>query len=159
MLNLLIADDEELERRAVKNIIGKSFEGQFNIFEAKNGRQAIEAADREKPEIIIMDIKMPGIDGIEAIKEISKFLGESYFIVLSAYDYFNYAKEAMKCGVKDYVLKPLKKDELVNKIKEAAYYIEKNKNKRKEEIEIKERLKTIQPIVQNELCYAFKLKE
>ncbi|HAZ36788.1 MAG TPA: DNA-binding response regulator, partial [Clostridiaceae bacterium] len=60
MLNLLIADDEELERRAVKNIIGKSFEGQFNIFEAKNGRQAIEVADKEKPEIIIMDIKMPG---------------------------------------------------------------------------------------------------
>ena len=155
MLNLLIADDEELERRAVKNIIGKSFEGQFNIFEAKNGRQAIEVADKEKPEIIIMDIKMPGIDGIEAIKEISKFSGESYFIVLSAYDYFNYAKEAMKCGVKDYILKPLKKDELINKIKEAVYYIEENKNKRKEEIEIKERLKTIQPIVQNELCYAF----
>ncbi|HBF77551.1 MAG TPA: hypothetical protein DDX02_06950, partial [Clostridiaceae bacterium] len=68
---------------------------------------------------------------------------------------FNYAKEAMKCGVKDYILKPLKKDELINKIKEAVYYIEENKNKRKEEIEIKERLKTIQPIVQNELCYAF----
>lgn len=154
MYNLLIADDEELERRTIKSILYKSFEEIFNIYEAKNGREAIELADRIKPDIIIMDIKMPGINGMEAIKEIRKFLKEGYFIVLTAYDYFDYAKEAIEFDVKEYMLKPFKRNEFIDKINHAVKFIEGAKAKRREEIILKEKIYTLIPMMENELCYS-----
>lgn len=154
MYNLLIADDEELERRTIKCIILKRFEGIFNIYEAKNGREAIEIADRIKPDIIIMDIKMPGINGIEAIKEIRNFYKEGYIIVLTAYDYFDYAKEAIEYDVKEYILKPFKRDIFVSKFEEAIKYIENIKLKRRDEIVLKEKMYTLIPMMENELCYS-----
>lgn len=154
MFNILIADDEELERKAILGIINTFFQEEFNVFEAKNGRQAIEIAEMEKPDIIIMDIKMPGIDGIEAIKEIRKFLKDSYIIVLTAYDYFNYAKEIMEYGVKDYLLKPLKRRKLTSKISNAMEEIKSIKNNRKKQLELKEKVNKLIPLAHNELCYA-----
>lgn len=154
MYNLLIADDEELERRTIKSILYKNFSETFNIYEAKNGREAIELADRIKPDIIIMDIKMPGINGMEAIKEIRKFLKEGYFIVLTAYDYFDYAKEAIEYDVKEYMLKPFKRNEFIDKIGQAARFIENAKAKRREEIILKEKIYTLIPMMENELCYS-----
>lgn len=154
MYNLLIADDEELERRTIKSILYKSFGETFNIYEAKNGREAIEISDRVKPDIIIMDIKMPGINGMEAIKEIRKFLKEGYFIVLTAYDYFDYAKEAIEYDVKEYMLKPFKRNEFITKIQEAVRSIEDVKAKRREEILLKEKIFTLIPMMENELCYS-----
>lgn len=153
MIKLLIADDEQIERRAVKMVLENNFAEMFDFLEAKNGRQAIEISDTQKPEIIIMDIKMPGINGIEAIKEIKKLLPESYFIILTAYDYFVYAKEAMECGIKDYLLKPLNREDLIAKVREALDYLKCLRNRRKEQLETKERFNILKPIVQNELCY------
>src|SRR5699024_2742279 len=81
--------------------------------EAVNGRKAIELAETIKPDIIFMDIKMPGINGLEAIEEISGKYPAIKFILVSAYDSFDYAKEAMQFGIKDYILKPAKKEEIV----------------------------------------------
>lgn len=154
MYNLLIADDEELERRTIKSILLKNFEEVFNIYEARNGREAIEIADRVKPDIVIMDIKMPGINGMEAIKEIRRFLREGYFIVLTAYDYFDYAKEAIEYDVKEYMLKPFKRNEFIEKIEQAVRFIENIKAKRREEIILKEKIYTLIPMMENELCYS-----
>jgi two-component system, response regulator YesN len=154
MYNLLIADDEELERRTIRGIIIKGFEEIFNIYEAKNGREAIEIADRIKPDIIIMDIKMPGINGIEAIKEIRKFLKEGYFIILTAYDYFDYAKEAIEYDVKEYILKPFKRNEFITKLEEAIRFVENIKLKRRDEIVLKEKIYTLIPMMENELCFS-----
>lgn len=154
MYNLLIADDEELERRTIKSIIVKNFENIFSIYEAKNGREAIEIAERVKPEVFIMDIKMPGINGMEAIKEIRKTNNEGYFIILTAYDYFDYAKEAIEYDVKEYMLKPFKRNEFISKLETAIKSVENQKQKRKEEILLKEKIYTLIPMMENELCYS-----
>lgn len=72
MLKILIVDDEVLERKAVAKIVKSSSANVMVIGEAPNGRIAIEMAQEHRPDIIFMDIKMPGIDGVKAVKEIKK---------------------------------------------------------------------------------------
>jgi len=151
MYNLLIADDEEIERRALRTLIQKNYKDTFQISEAKNGREAIEISEKIKPQVIIMDIKMPGINGIEAIKEIRKNFSDTYFIIISAYDYFSYAREAMECNVKEYILKPFNKQDITEKIKNAIIELERNRDKRIKELELKEKLYSVLPAIKNEI--------
>lgn len=152
MFNVLIADDEELERRAIRNIILNNFNSDCSIYEAKNGREAIELGERIRPDLVIIDIKMPGINGIEAIKEMHKNLPDTYFIIVTAYDYFNYAKEAIEYNVKQYILKPFKREDFTLKIRDALEYLKHIQDKRRRELELKEKLYSIKPVVKNELC-------
>jgi len=112
-LRILIAEDELIERKAMRKFIEHHFTDLTVVGEAVNGRKAIELAETTQPDIIFMDIKMPGIDGLEAIGEINEKYPEIKFILVSAYDSFDYAKEAMQYGIKDYILKPAKKEEIV----------------------------------------------
>ena len=106
MYRILLADDEGIVINSLSMIINKNFEGQFEIESAKSGRMAIEVAERFRPDVIFMDIQMPGINGIEAMKEIRAILPSVIFVVLTAYDKFDYAKEAIGLGVIDYLNKP-----------------------------------------------------
>jgi len=153
MYRLLIADDEEIERKVIKMAISKSDIRFSDIFEAQNGREAIEICDSKRPDIVLMDIKMPGINGIDAIKEIKKKHGECYIIITTAYDYFNYAKEALELDVKDYLLKPTKKEMLLEKLREAEEYLDDRNIQRRKELELKEQINTLKPILENELCF------
>lgn len=119
MYKLLIADDETLERQAMRLVIGRAFKNLSIVEDAKTGDEAVLLAKKYSPHIIIMDIKMPEKNGLEAQREISKFLPDVKTIILTAYDDFNFAQNAIKLGVKDYILKPAKPSELedsINKI-------------------------------------------
>ena len=120
MLKFLIADDEKYVRDSLRDIIKSAFKEkekeQFEISEARNGREAIEIAERLRPDIIIIDIKMPGIDGLKAVQEIRNFLPYAYFIILTAYDYFDFAVEAVRNNVRDYILKLFDRVELREKL-------------------------------------------
>ncbi|AIF45586.1 response regulator [Virgibacillus sp. SK37] len=115
-MRIIIAEDELLERKAMKKFIEQNFAEMTVVGEAVNGRMAIELAEAKQPDVIFMDIKMPGINGLEAIREIHKQHPQTKFILVSAYDSFDYAKEAMQYGIKDYILKPGKKEEIVKAI-------------------------------------------
>jgi two-component system response regulator YesN len=154
MLKLLIADDEKYDREAIINILSTAFKNGLEISEAKNGREAIEVSERVRPEIIIMDIKMPGINGLKAIQEIRKFLPNAYVIILTAYDYFDFAVEAVKSNVKEYILKPFSREEIEEKIKTAVDFVNREKEKRKNEIENQEKLYNLMPVLENELSYS-----
>jgi two-component system, response regulator YesN len=154
MLKLLIADDEKYDRESIINILQAAFNDELVISEARNGREAIEVAERVRPEVIIMDIKMPGINGLKAIQEIRKFLPNAYIIILTAYDYFDFAVEAVKSNVKEYILKPFSREEIVDKIRAAANFVNDEKEKRKNEIENQERLYNLMPVLENELSYS-----
>src|SRR5699024_5518234 len=97
----------------MRKFIEENFSNVEVVGEAVNGREAIKQADLLQPDVIIMDIKMPGINGIEAIKQIYANHPTIKYIMMSAYDSFDYAKEAMTYGIKDYILKPGKKEEIV----------------------------------------------
>ncbi|WP_020153638.1 response regulator [Caldibacillus debilis] len=115
-IKIVLADDEMIERKAMKKIIDEHFGKSVVIGEAANGRQAIQLAKEKKPDLMLMDVKMPGIDGLEAIETIRKDHPNMKFIMVSAYDSFEYAKRAMKEGVKEYILKPATIKETVEAI-------------------------------------------
>lgn len=154
MLKILIADDEKYERDSVINLIEENFKDKLTIYQGKNGREAIEIAEQVRPDIIIMDIKMPGINGIKAIEEIKKTLSNTYFIMLTAYDYFDFAIEAVKLNVKEYLLKPFSRSELINKISNAVESVENTKAKRKSDIEKEEKISNLIGVLENELSYS-----
>lgn len=154
MVKLLIADDEKYDRDSIITIINYEFKDQFEISEAKNGREAIEVSERIRPDIIITDIKMPGINGLKAIQEIRKVNPNVFIIIVTAYDYFDFAVEAVKNNVKEYILKPFSRIELIEKMREAINFVNTEKEKRRNEIENQERLCNLMPILENELSYS-----
>lgn len=106
MYRLLIADDEALEREGLEWIVQNMLPGQFEVIHAENGRMAIERAEEHRPQIVLMDVNMPGIQGLDALREIKRLLPETKMVLVTAYDYFSYAKEALTLGVKEYIVKP-----------------------------------------------------
>ncbi|WP_139905160.1 response regulator [Clostridium thermarum] len=154
MLKLLVADDEKYDRDSIIAMLNAEFKDVLEICEAKNGREAIEVSERIRPDIVIMDIKMPGINGLKAIQEIKKFLPNIYCIIVTAYDYFDFAVEAVKINVKEYILKPFSKADIIEKIREAINTVNVEKEKRRSEIENQEKLYNLIPVLENELSYS-----
>lgn len=149
MYRILLADDEGIVINSLSMIIEKNFEGQFEIESAKSGRMAIEVADRFRPDVIFMDIQMPGINGIEAMKEIRSMLPSVIFVVLTAYDKFDYAKEAIGLGVIDYLNKPYNQKAIVSTIDRVIEELDTRREKRRQDLQTKERLETVVPIIEN----------
>lgn len=139
MYKLLIVDDEAIERRALKYIIGKSTIEFEAIEEATNGQEAIAVAAIFEPDIIIMDIKMPGLDGLEATKIIKKIRIETRIILLTAFDEFNHAHAGIRLGVEDFVVKPASDERIISVLDKAIHEltIEKEQKEKREKMEDK----------------------
>ena len=116
MYKLLIADDEQLEREAIRFIVDENFPGVFEVCEAANGREALEIAHSFIPDLIFLDIKMPGINGLQTATQIKGILPDCRIIIVTAYHYFNYAKEALSLGVTDYITKPAPVETVVSTV-------------------------------------------
>lgn len=114
----MIIDDEPNIRNGLKTLIDWEKLHCTLIGEAKDGVEGIAQIQLKKPDLVIVDIKMPEVDGIELIETITKMRLETQFIVLSGYQDFNYAKRAMECHVNHYILKPIDEDLLASKVKE-----------------------------------------
>lgn len=156
-MKIIIVDDEVIERKAMKKFIEENFSHIKVVGEAANGRVAIEQAKVHKPDVMIMDIHMPGIDGIEAIRQILLEMPQTKFIIVSAFNYFEYAKEAMNQGVKEYILKPSNKRETLEAILRVEKEIKQEKdltersNKRNIELQKIVHQHIITAIIQNEV--------
>lgn len=111
-MKLLIVDDEQTERDGLEAILQKAYP-ELMIKQAKNGKIGVMMAGEFKPNLILMDIKMPGMDGLEAVERISTTDPDIKFVMVTAYDTFEYARLAIKLGVKDYILKPSKANEII----------------------------------------------
>ena len=134
MYKLMLADDEGIVRESLKFIVDKEFPGSFETFEAKTGRRVIELADEVRPDIAFMDIRMPGINGIDAMKEIRRTNPNIVFVVISAYDKFDYAKQALNLGVIDYINKPFDKAQIVAVLKKAMEEVDRVREQRSREL-------------------------
>jgi two-component system response regulator YesN len=155
----MLADDEGIVIDSLKFIIEKNFKDICTIDFAKTGRGVIELAERFRPDIAFMDIQMPGINGIEAIKEIKKISPSTTFIVLSAYDKFDYAKEAVNLGVMEYLNKPVNQKVIIEVIKKAMRLIDDQKEKRSYDLLVKEKLEIVMPSIEAGLVYAILFQE
>ncbi len=159
MLKVMVVDDESIVIESIKYIIDKNFKDVMISGTARSGREAIEKAETVKPDIIFMDIKMPGINGIDAIKEIRTVLPNVQFIILSACEQFEYAKEAVNIGVSEYLLKPVNRSKIIEIIRQAAINHEEAKAKRKRELDLKEKYEKVLPILEHGLIYSILLNE
>jgi len=132
MLTALLVDDEPYVLKALKIMIDWDAYG-FSLLEASNGKEALEKVRINNPDFIITDIKMPGMNGIEFIRLcLEKYHSPAEFVILSGYDDFSYAKEAMLYNVYDYLLKPIYDDDLNELVSKIAKRIH-EKNSRAED--------------------------
>ncbi len=122
-MNLLIADDENLELKVLEKTIKKFFLNELEIFMASNGKQAAQISDETEINIALLDVEMPGMNGIELAKLIREKNHDCIIIFITAYDRFEYAIEAMHIKAFDYLLKPWKEEKLTGLISEAIVNI------------------------------------
>ena len=111
MATVLIVDDEELSRLSVRRLLARLFPEVSVVGEAENGRAAVEMALALAPDVILMDIRVPAIHGLDAAERILKCLPATRIIVLSAYDNFSFAQRAVNLGLSGYLLKPAPEEE------------------------------------------------
>ena len=125
MIRLLIADDERLEREALAEMVTRRFvEHEIVLEEAENGRKAADTAILWGADLILMDIEMPGMNGLDAARAVLAQRPGCRVIFVTAYSLFQYAHEAVHLGACDYLLKPVDPDELEASIRRAIRQIE-----------------------------------
>lgn len=147
MLKILIVDDEFYFREALKISLPWKDLGFEICGEAKNGKDALDKVEILKPEILIVDINMPIMDGLEFVKNIIEADKNIKIIIISGYNEFNYAKQAIKLGVYNYILKPVNEEELKNSLLEIKKIIEKESNNKTEVDRLKQQLTESLPLL------------
>ncbi len=157
MYRVLIVDDEPIAVESVAYMIKKNFKSVDIVGTSRSGKDAIEKAYNLHPDIIIMDINMPGINGLDAMKQIGTVNPNISFIVISAFDYFDYAVESVALGVEEYLLKPVKEAKFIDTLKKVIDEIDMRRSVMQKNLEQQERLEMIIPILEtgfiNSLCF------
>ena len=120
MFKILIADDEPFTRRCIIHALPWEENGFSVVASCKNGKEAFEALEEYLPDIVITDVRMPIMDGLDLLKKIQASYPHICVIIISGFEEFDYVKTAMDYGAYGYVLKPLNPDELLTVIKKAA---------------------------------------
>lgn len=121
MYKVMVVDDEKYIRKSIINRVDWQQFGLTVEAEAGNGMEALDMLETVRPEVILVDIRMPRMDGLEFIAEAKKRFPRSSYVIMSAYNDFSYAKKAIQLGVEDYILKPVEEEEL-GKILENIVY-------------------------------------
>ncbi|NLZ49055.1 MAG: response regulator [Clostridiales bacterium] len=118
MARVLIVDDAAFMRMMIKDILEKN--GYEVIGEANNGVKAVEMYKKEKPDVVTMDITMPDMDGIEAVRQIKAFDASAKIIMCSAMGQQTMVMDAIRAGAKDFIVKPFQADRVLEAIKKVV---------------------------------------
>lgn len=134
MFKILVADDEEMIRRGLITMLTRELTSHELVFiEAENGIQAVERYNEELPDLVISDIRMPRCDGLELVRRLRSYQHSPEVLILSGYEDFKYAKSAISLGVREYLLKPVKKQEFVSIVSECIERIQHKRQHRNQE--------------------------
>jgi len=150
----MVVDDEQIVLDAMGYIIEKRGDQVILCATASSGREAIEVARIHHPDILFMDIRMPGLSGIEAIEEIQTFSPATKCVIISAYEQFEYAKQAVKLSVKDYLLKPINRNKVNQVIDKLASEIQRERIHRQIEMDHLEKIRNMMPHMETVFIYA-----
>lgn len=112
---VLIVDDAVFMRSMQKRIIGGA--GDFEVYEAGDGETAVELYEKERPGLVLLDISMPGMNGIETLKKIREINGDALVIMCSAIGQDIMIKEAIDSGARDFIVKPFNAEQIVDALK------------------------------------------
>lgn len=151
MLTAIIAEDEQKVGQLIKALI-KWDELNISLLGIiNNGKDAFDFIKQNKPDIVITDIRMPKMDGLELIRQTKILYPEIKFIVISGYRYFEYAHSALKYGVVDYLLKPINQDDLNNILRKICEEKEKNLQQKQNETQMQHERYRSRSILHREL--------
>lgn len=148
MYKILIVDDEKMIRMGMKKVIPWENIGINEVHTAASGREALEILNNSKPEIMVTDIQMKGMTGLELINDAKKIVPELRVIVLTGYDNFEYARQSLRLQAQDFFLKPVDETDLTNAISKQVQYLKEQHN---EEINQKKILRTHGSVQQTKL--------
>ena len=153
MSSLMIVEDEPIERAALKLMIQANCPQISRIEEAENGLMALELYRKAIPDIVLVDINMPGINGLETIREMKNLSSRSRYIILSSYNQFEYAQRALMLGVEQFILKPAKISELKKAIEDVIQKISAEQETEQEKSALLTSVEAIRPIVELDCIY------
>jgi len=124
MWKVLIADDEPKVRRGLRATIEQSESDMIVVAEAEDGQSALRAVKEARPDILLVDIRMPFLDGLQLIEQINSLTRDCVIVVVTGHDEFEYAKRALQLRVFDFILKPISQDQLIDVLKRARLELE-----------------------------------
>lgn len=147
MYKALIVDDENIELQAIRYIIERDCPQIAVLGEAAHGEMAVKIAAAQNPDIILMDIRMPGMNGIEATRVIKAAKPDVRVVFLTAFDEFKYAQEALSLGVEEYLLKPVRPQELARILEKLAAEIQAERQREAEDLLLRKKLDDTMPFI------------
>ena len=150
MYSVFLVDDEPIVLEGIRSKINWEEAGFSFAGEATDGEIALSMIHELKPDILITDIKMPFMDGLELSATIKKTQPWIKIIILSGHDEFDYAKKAISIGIEDYLLKPFTSEEVIQSLKKVAAQIDKERTQQSDISRMKEELRTQEKLVQKE---------
>lgn len=152
-INVLLVDDEKLEQVLIKKGYDWGANGFEIIGEANSGKEALEYARMEKPDIVITDISMPQMDGLELSEKLLEINPDCYIVIVTGYREFDCAQRAVKIGVEDFLLKPIDMKEIAEITNKIKGKILDKRGVISEKDDFKERVKLRNRVVKNALEY------
>jgi two-component system response regulator YesN len=153
MPGLLVVDDEDIVRQTVVSVVESSGLDLHPVEEARTGQEAVTIAQHIRPSIILMDVRMPGMNGLEATRAIRDLVPEAKVIILSAYDEFSFSQEALRLGAVDYLLKPVRPGILVEALSRILARLRQEQDYQNTAAEAKIRLEAALPLIESHLVH------
>ncbi|MGC9312044.1 MAG: response regulator, partial [Sediminispirochaetaceae bacterium] len=157
MYSVLIVDDERPVIDSITYMLQKNRPELQIAGTAASGREAIQKAEESKPDIILIDVKMPGIDGLDALREIKRRMPYVMPILTTAYERFDIAQTAFELGVQDYLLKPFSQDKLIAAVDAAVQTLNRNSSGQGESLKHIEMLHSLQGTIEQLFFKSIKL--
>jgi two-component system response regulator YesN len=148
MSGILIVDDFPVIRSGLRRILTENPLGLEPVLEAADGAEALQLVRRHHPAIIIMDIKMPGLNGLQAIQVIRAEQPDTKIVILTAYNDFNYVQKALQLGARDYLLKPVRPQKLLELLQEIREEIRRERRELRTIEIVKDSLQKTMPVIE-----------
>lgn len=151
MFRILIVEDEKIERETLADILSKKVDGCHEVISAKNGKEALALFREYQPQLVCADINLPGINGLDMIREMKEINTATQYLILSSYNYFEYAQQAIRLGVNDFILKPYNISEFIEVV---HHIILKTKKEQPASLAVQQNVQQITPMLERECLYA-----
>lgn len=151
MYKILLVDDEDLIRNAIANIIDWSSIGVTEILQAEDGELGLEMARTHRPDIVLTDIRMPFMDGLEMARYITAELPFTKIIVLTGHDEFDFALSSIKLGITDYIVKPISAENLLGVMSKAVSKLKEERRIKKTQQKLRSQLRQSLPLLKEKL--------
>lgn len=154
MYNILLTDDEKIVTDSLTMILNKNFAEQVKIFTANSGTKALEEVRSKNIDILFMDISMPGLSGLEAVSLIKQMNPNIIVIILTAYDKFQYAQQALNMGAFKYLTKPVNRNLIIQTVRDAMNAVDDERGKQTDSIKLHQKLNVVSPMVESDFIYS-----